>query len=368
MPKTRYHNIDNVSIDKTLKQFRQWREDRRKKASRDRSYLVPNHPPEMDYLHANRDDASITWIGHSTFFIQYEGLNIVTDPVWAQRLAFQKRIGQPGIPIEDIPPIDIILISHSHYDHMHINSIRKLYRSSTTILVPQGLKSKMVRKGFHRCHEMKWWETFKMGDANITFVPTQHWSRRTLLDTNTSHWGGYVLEPVQHPVMPDEPHNVWNTELDPTHPRPKIPEVSNSKEMGYVHRVVPPTVYFAGDSGYFPGFIDIGRRHRIDVALLPIGAYDPEWFSSSQHTTPEEALRAFCDVCAEVMVPMHYGTFKLADDTAREALDRLEAERDRLNIEKDRIRVLGYGETLVVHGLLDEEAEQRADACRADAL
>lgn len=368
MPKTRYHNIDNVSIDKTLKQFRQWREDRRKKATRDRSYLVPNHQPEMDYLHANRDDASITWIGHSTFFIQYEGLNIVTDPVWAQRLAFQKRIGQPGIPIEDIPPIDIILISHSHYDHMHINSIRKLYRSSTTILVPQGLKSKMVRKGFHRCHEMKWWETFRMGDANITFVPTQHWSRRTLLDTNTSHWGGYVLEPVQHPVMPDEPHNVWNTEQDPTHPRPKIPDVGESEEMGYIHRPVPPTVYFAGDSGYFPGFIDIGRRHRIDVALLPIGAYDPEWFSSSQHTTPEEALRAFCDVCAEIMVPMHYGTFKLADDTAREALDRLEAERDRLNIQKDRIRVLGYGETLIVHGLLNEEAEQRADACRADAL
>ncbi|WP_046226081.1 MBL fold metallo-hydrolase [Paenibacillus dauci] len=358
MPKIRYDNIDNVSIDKTLKQFKQWREDRRRKASRDRSYVVPHAEPEMDYLHANREDASITWIGHSTFFLQYEGLNIVTDPVWAQRLAFQRRIGQPGIPIEDVPPIDIILISHSHYDHMHINSIRKLYRSSTTIIVPAGLKSKMVRKGFHRCHEMHWWETFKVGDVNITFVPTQHWSRRTLLDTNTSHWGGYVLEPVQHPVLPDEPHNVWNTEQDPTAPKPSVPAVSgDSHADGYIHEPLPPTIYFAGDSGYFPGFSEIGRRHKIHVALMPIGAYEPEWFLSSQHTTPEEALRAFCDVGAETMIPMHYGTFKLADDTAKEALDRLEAERERLKIEPERIRVLGYGETLIVHGNADEEAD-----------
>ncbi len=369
MPKPRYHNVDNVSIDKTLKQFKQWRADRRKKALRDRSYLVPNHQPEMDYLHDNREDASITWIGHSTFFIQYEGLNIVTDPVWAQRLAFQRRIGQPGIPIEDIPPIDLILISHSHYDHMHISSIRKLYRSSTTIIVPAGLKRKMQRKGFGRCHEMHWWETLKIGDLNLTFVPTQHWSRRTLLDTNTSHWGGYVLEPVHHPIMPDDQHNPWVTVQDPIHqPHPTITADVTRKEMGYQQRAVPPSVYFAGDSGYFPGFAEIGRRHRIDVALLPIGAYEPEWFNSSQHTTPEEALRAFNDICAEIMVPMHYGTFKLADDTAREALDRLDAERQRLHIAKERIRVLEYGETLIVHGLLDEEAEERAEACRSDAL
>lgn len=366
MPKIRYNNIDNVSIDKTLKQFKQWRADRRKKATRDRSYKVPHMPPEMDYLHTNREDASITWIGHSTFFLQYEGLNIVTDPVWAQRLAFQRRIGQPGIPIEDIPPIDIILISHSHYDHMHINSIRKLYRSSTTIIVPAGLKAKMIRKGFRRCHEMHWWETFKVGDVNITFVPTQHWSRRTLMDTNTSHWGGYVLEPVHHPILPESTDHPA-AERDPARSKVHIPAKLNDtdQEVEYVHELLPPTIYFAGDSGYFPGFTEIGRRHKIHVALMPIGAYDPEWFSSSQHTTPEEALRAFCDVCAETMIPMHYGTFKLADDTAREALDRLNTERQRLNIEPERVRVLGYGETLIVHGMLDEAAEERGATCRS---
>jgi L-ascorbate metabolism protein UlaG (beta-lactamase superfamily) len=310
MPKIRYNNMDNVSTDKTLKQLRQWREERRLK-NKDHSYIVPNQPPEIDYLHHNREDASITWVGHSTFFIQYEGLNIVTDPVWASRMGFQKRIGQPGIPIQDVPPIDVILLSHAHYDHMHISSIRQLYRSSTMIIVPQGLKAKMKRKGFARCHEMKWWETFKVGDINITFVPTQHWSRRTLLDTNTSHWGGYIIEPVHHPVTLQEVEH---------------PTDDSTKEK------VPPTIYFAGDSGYFPGFTEIGKRYNIHITLMPIGAYEPEWFMSSQHTTPEEALRAFCDVNAETMIPMHYGTFRLADE---------------------RIRVLAHGETLIVHGNVD---------------
>lgn len=331
MPKIRYNNMDNVSTDKTLKQLRQWREERRLK-NKDHSYIVPNHPPEIDYLHHNREDASITWVGHSTFFIQYEGLNIVTDPVWASRMGFQKRIGQPGIPIVDVPPIDIILLSHAHYDHMHISSIRQLYRSSTLIIVPQGLKAKMKRKGFARCHEMQWWETFKVGEINITFVPTQHWSRRTLLDTNTSHWGGYIIEPVNHPVTSEQAEH-------PTHHS--------------IEEKVPPTIYFAGDSGYFPGFTEIGKRYNIHITLMPIGAYEPEWFMSSQHTTPEEAIRAFCDVQAETMIPMHYGTFRLADDTAREALDRLEAERQRLEIAEERIRVLAHGETLIVHGNAD---------------
>jgi L-ascorbate metabolism protein UlaG (beta-lactamase superfamily) len=306
LPKTRYNNMDNVGTDKTLKQFKQWREERRRKR-KDYSYLIPNSPPLLDYLMENKSETSATWIGHSTFLIQYEGLNIVTDPVWATRMGFQRRLGSPGIPIEQVPQIDLILISHSHYDHMHISSIRKLYGKDTTLIVPMGLRQKLERKGFRRIHELSWWEHLSIGNVKISFVPTQHWTRRTLFDTNTSHWGGYVLESVEGKAQ---------------------------------------VIYFAGDSGYFRGFTDIGERYDIDIALLPIGAYEPEWFMTSQHTTPEEALQAFIDVKAKLMIPMHYGTFRLADDTAREALDRLEAERKRLGIPEEAISILLHGETL----------------------
>lgn len=312
MPKTRYHNVDNVSTDKSLKEFRQWREERRRK-KKDYSYVVPNTPPRLSYLSENRLESTITWIGHSTFFLQYEGMNIITDPIWARRLGFEKRLGQPGIPLSEVPPIDLILISHSHYDHLHIASIRKLYRAGTTLVVPVGLKRKMLRKGFHNCVEMEWWQEIKLGKIKLSFVPTQHWTRRTPWDTNTSHWGGYILEPAD-----------------------------SGKQKS------SPNLYFAGDSGYFPGFKEIGGRYKIDIALMPIGAYEPEWFMTSQHVNPEEAIQAFLDVGAETMIPMHYGTFRLADDTAREALDRMENARVKHAISEERIRTLGYGETLVV--------------------
>ncbi|WP_152400107.1 MBL fold metallo-hydrolase [Paenibacillus cellulositrophicus] len=323
MPKIRYNNMDNVSTDKTLKQFRQWRQERRQK-KKDYSFQIPNMPPDLEYLHGNRQDTSITWIGHSTFFIQYEGLNILTDPVWAKRMGFERRLGAPGLLIEDVPPVDIILISHSHYDHMHMASIRKLYRAGTTLIVPVGLRAKMVRKGFHNCRELKWWEHVVIGQVKISFVPTQHWTRRTPFDTNTSHWGGFVLEP-------HETGKAGNA----------------GAEDGT--RMLPPNVYFAGDSGYFAGFKEIGRRFNLHVALMPIGAYEPEWFMTSQHVNPEEALQAFLDVEADMMIPMHYGTFRLADDTAQEALDRMEAERVRLGLSKERIKVMHYGETLTIH-------------------
>lgn len=312
MAKIRYQNIDNVNTDKSLKELRQWREERRRK-KKDYSFVVPNVPPKLSYLFENKTETTITWIGHSTFLLQYEGINIITDPIWARRLGFEKRIGQPGIPLDEMPPIDLILISHSHYDHLHISSIRKLYGTGTTLVVPVGLKRKMIRKGFHNCLEMEWWQEMVLGDIKLTFVPTQHWTRRTPWDTNTSHWGGYILQ-----------------------------------SAGQLQKDNQPTVYFAGDSGYFPGFKEIGGRFKIDVALMPIGAYEPEWFMTSQHVTPEEAMQAFMDVGAEKMIPMHYGTFRLADDTAREALDRMESARIKQGISEERICTLRYGETVVL--------------------
>lgn len=355
MPKIRYNNIDNVSTDKTLKEFKQWREQRRSKV-KDYSYTVPKHPPELDYLHANRAETTITWIGHSTFFIQYHGLNIVTDPVWAEKMGFQRRLGAPGIPIQDIPPLDIILISHSHYDHLHLASLRKLVTAKTLLIVPDGLKRKMVRKGFHRCHEMKWWEHITLGGVKITFVPAQHWTRRTLFDTNTSHWGGYVLEQHHPAVVPSEENAA--TSQDRAHENSRAAGTGDPSEASASAANPPggpPVIYFVGDTGYFQGFKTIGERFDIGVTLMPIGAYEPEWFMTSQHVTPEEALQGFVETGSQLMVPMHYGTFKLADDTPKEALDRMEVERERLGINPERIRVLGHGETLRIR---HEESNQ----------
>lgn len=320
MPKIRYRNLDNIKVDKTFKEIRKWREQRRGK-KKDLSFAVPGVTPRVAYLTDNRLETTITWIGHSTFFIQYAGLNIITDPVWAERLGFDRRLAPPGMKIEEVPPVDLILISHSHYDHMHLASIRRLYGAETKLIVPAGLKGKMVRKGFRNCMEMQWWESVGIGRLNLSFVPAQHWTRRTPFDTDTSHWGGYILEPANP---------------------------GDHTERGGERELLPPHLYFAGDSGYFPGFKEIGRRFQIDVALMPIGAYEPEWFMSLQHVNPEEAVQAFLDVGAEMMIPMHYGSFRLADDTAREALDRMEAARALQGIAEERIKVLGNGETLVI--------------------
>jgi L-ascorbate metabolism protein UlaG (beta-lactamase superfamily) len=302
----RFGNLDAVPAGEvSLAMLARWRRERlRKMRWKDYSDGVPNVRPDLEYLASNRSEPSITWIGHATFLIQMGGLNIVTDPVWARRMGFARRLAPPGIAISDMPPVDVVLVSHSHYDHLHIRSLRRL-PGPRKLLVPAGLGGKLRQKGFADVVELHWWEHTPLPGVRATFVPAQHWTRRTPFDTNASHWGGWVLE----------------------------------QEAG-------PTVYFAGDSGYFRGFRDIGERFEIDVALMPIGAYEPEWFMAPQHVCPEEALQAFLDVKAKRFIPMHFGSFKLADDTPKEALERLEAARAKLGIDPDRLTMLRHGETL----------------------
>ncbi|ACT03620.1 conserved hypothetical protein [Paenibacillus sp. JDR-2] len=305
---TKFTNSEPVQLQNSMKHLKRWRQERlRKIKTKDYSYSIPNIEPDLPFLHENRVKPSLTWVGHSTFFIQLAGKNIITDPVWAGQMAFQRRLAPPGLPIDDVPPVDIILISHSHYDHLHIQSLRRL-QGNKLLLVPAGLRTKLRLKGFTNVRELHWWESVVVDGIRITFVPSQHWTRRNLWDMNSSHWGGWVMEPAR------------KDSLD-------------------------PTIYFAGDSGYFSGFREIGSRFDIDVALMPIGAYEPEWFMGPQHVTPEEALRAFEDTGAKWFVPMHYGAFKLADDTPREALDRLANERERIGLEEQRVRILLHGET-----------------------
>ncbi|MFF2885383.1 MBL fold metallo-hydrolase [Paenibacillus sp. NPDC057967] len=354
MRNKRYVNQDQVEQHNSLKQFKRWRQERiRKLKLKDYSYRVPQAEPDLPFLTGNREIPSITWVGHSTFLIQLGGLNIVTDPVWSGQMAFQKRLAPPGIPIEDVPPVDVVLVSHSHYDHLSIASLRRL-TGGRQLLVPAGLSAKLKMKGFSSVKELHWWESVTIKGVKFTFVPSQHWTRRNPWDTNSSHWGGWVMETAgaHRPVMQthnrEETAQVMSASYQETAAASdwKTEKPEKGKNRPSERPAVPAsTIYFAGDSGYFRGFKEIGSRFQIDVALMPIGAYEPEWFMSPQHVSPEEALQAFEDTGAKWFVPMHYGAFKLADDTPREALDRLEAERCRRCLEEERIVVLPLGET-----------------------
>ncbi|AIE60283.1 MBL fold metallo-hydrolase [Bacillus methanolicus] len=302
MKRVRYQNYDHVQTTKSFSDLWRWSRERRAK-KKDLSVQIPQAPKkEIEKLQQNRTKMSITWIGHSTFFIQMNGLNILTDPVWAKWMGFQKRLTEPGIPIAKLPEIDIVVISHGHYDHLDFGSIRKL-KGSPVFYVPIGLKSAFTRRGYKNVIEANWWDTFSDRTLSLSFVPAQHWTRRSLCDTNTSHWGGWVIENEGR------------------------------------------SVYFAGDTGYFRGFQEIADRFEIDIVLMPIGAYEPEWFMSVSHINPEDAIKAFLELKGKVFIPMHYGAYRLADDTGPEALERMQKEWDRLKLDKNLLKVLAIGET-----------------------
>lgn len=303
MKKKRYENSDTLATTSSFKELIRWRKERRTK-KKDLSYRLPVAENIEDvFLRSNRSIATITWIGHSTFLIQLSGINILTDPVWASILGFDKRLSAPGIKIKDLPAIDYVLISHSHYDHLHLSSIKKL-PGNPTFLVPSGLGDWFKRKGYKRTIEFNWWDEHEMNGLTFAFVPAQHWTKRSFTDTNRSHWGGFIIQDGNQ------------------------------------------TIYFAGDSGYFKGFQEIGDQYDIDYCLMPIGAFEPEWFMGVQHVSPEEAVRAFLDTRSKVMIPMHYGAFRLADDTPKDAIDRLLAEWERKELEERNLSVLKTGETM----------------------
>ena len=295
----------------TFKELMQWRKERKQK-KKDLTFRLPTvNQPATTFLQSNRSIPTITWIGHSTFLIQLDGKNILTDPVWANRLGTDKRLSPPGIDLTDLPLIDYVLISHSHYDHLHYSSLKRL-KGNPLFLVPIGLGSWFKRKGFNKTVELSWWEQQTVLGLTFTFVPAQHWTKRTLTDTNTSHWGGWIIKSPQK------------------------------------------TIYFVGDSGYFKGFKEIGEKFAIDYCLMPIGAYEPEWFMAVQHVSPEEAVRAFIDSGAKFMIPMHYGAFRLADDTPDEALNRLDKEWVTRGLDKNSLTTLIHGETLTLVETSDE--------------
>src|SRR5207248_1192856 len=255
-------------------------------------------------------ELGITFIGHSGFFIQIGGKNVVVDPNFARWLFVLKRLRRPGIRIKDLPAIDYVLVTHAHFDHLHRPSLRAIVRATRRrggrapeIIVPRHVRDLVRDLGFRKIHELEWWQEYGESGLSVVHTPAQHWGARMLRDYHRGY-GGYVIRSGKH------------------------------------------SVYHAGDSAYFEGFREIGRRLRPEVTLLPIGAYSPSSFRNV-HTSPGDAVRAFVDLGARWMVPMHYGTFRLSHEPMHEPLELLAAESQAAGV-KERILVLEEGRTKIL--------------------
>lgn len=234
-----------------------------------KALLTPRHGERQHpvFPKLKPGEVAITWIGHASFLIQFTDLNVLIDPNFANWLFLLKRIKRAGLEIRDLPPVDLVLLTHAHFDHFHKPTLRRLPHPKIGVM-PRGVGDLAHDLGFLRVIELDHWETFSQQKWKVTFTPSKHWGARTLRDSHRGY-GGFVLE----------------------HQGRRI--------------------YHAGDSAYFHGFRDIGRRLAPEIALLPIGAYHPASFRRV-HMGPDEAVKAFKELGATRFVPMHYGAFKLS--------------------------------------------------------
>ena len=256
---------------------------------------------------ATNGELGVTFIGHASFFVQIGGRSVVIDPNFARWLFVLKRLRRPGLRIADLPAIDVVLVTHAHFDHLHrpslraiVHHTRRLTGRAPTLVIPHHVFDLVSDLGFDQIIELDWWNHYRHEGLTVTHVPSRHWGARILKDSHRGY-GGYVLQSEKH------------------------------------------SLYHAGDTAYFAGFREIGKRLAPEVALLPIGAYNPEQFRNV-HTNPEDATRAFLDLHARWMVPMHYGSFRLSHEPIDEPLQLLEKEAKSAGIE-DQVVVLEEGVT-----------------------
>lgn len=275
-----------------------------------RAANLPVVPNDGATLRRNRGEATVTWVGHATLLVQVDGVNLLTDPQWSDRAspvswAGPRRVTPPGLRFEDLPPIHLVLISHDHYDHLDVATVRRLAGTHRPrFLVPLGLGAWFADLGIADVVELDWWQERTERGLTITCVPAQHFSGRTPWDRNRRLWSGWTVQ-------------------------------------GRDRRL-----FFAGDTAYFSVFTEIGRRlGPFDLAAIPIGAYLPPEIMRPSHTTPEEALQVFEDVRGRRFVPIHWGTFDLADEPIEEPPRRLSAEARRRGLAEDRVWILRHGET-----------------------
>ena len=291
--------------------------------------------PDLDFIHSNAKaglqmQPAVTWIGHITVLAQLGGLNILTDPVFSDRCfpvqwAGPKRQTPPGLTLAQLPHIDVVLLSHNHYDHMDEASLLALSKQAggcPLFITPLGHKRWFARRGIHHVIELDWWDTHVLAATAhsertpVTLTPAQHWSARTATDALLSLWGGFaVMSPQCH-------------------------------------------LFFAGDTGYSKDSADI-RHHfaseqssaaggGFDIALLPIGAYEPRWFMQDQHVNPQEAVQIFSDLGCKQAIAVHWGTFQLTDEPLDEPPRALSRALSAKGLSEHDFQVLPIGGSLRV--------------------
>ena len=258
------------------------------------------------------DVSLLTWGGHSTFLIQKNNINILIDPHFSLRASPFSFIGpkryMPSVFKRDnLPRIDVVAISHNHYDHLDIKSLKTIYEKfpETIFLVPLGDKELLINNGITKVKEFDWWEDYKINNLKFIFTPVKHWSKRTLFDKNKSLWGGWWIE---------------------------------NDNFKFLH---------LGDTGYSKDFIDIKNKlGKPDLAAIPIGAYRPQNIMKSNHLNPEEAIKTFIDLEAKLAVAMHWGTFVLSQEPVNEPKETIISKLRDFGISKDKFIILKHGETL----------------------
>jgi len=272
-----------------------------------RSALVRRTGQTRKPVLARAGELGVTFIGHSSFFLQAHGLNLLIDPVFARWLFVLKRLRRPGLQVRDLPPVDLVLVTHAHFDHLHRPSLRAIVRHTRQkgrpaprIVIPRHVGDLVSDLGFREIIELEWWDEYRQDGVSVVHTPSRHWGARVIRDMHRGY-GGYVLRSARE------------------------------------------SLYHAGDTAYFPGFAEIGRRLRPDLALLPIGAYHPASFRNV-HASPADAVQAFLDLRARWMVPMHYGSFRLSHEPMDEPLKLLAAEARKAGVQ-ERVLVLQEGVT-----------------------
>lgn len=281
---------------------------------------VPAGSPAVADPRAPSREIRLTWIGHASFLLQVGGLNFLTDPVFSERVspvrwAGPKRLRPPGLDPSELPAIDAILLSHDHFDHLDRASVVALhdrFGSRVPWITPLGYRDWFARVGVRNVRELDWWEPTTLaggsGLVRVTAAPARHWTRRGWA-VNRRLWSSFVID----------------------------------VEEG-------PSVYFGGDSGWFPAYPEIGRRlGPFDVVMLPIGAYEPRWFMQGAHMNPEDAVRAYTEIGRRgAFVAMHWGTFRLTDEDPLEPPERLKDAWNAAGLPADDLHVPGIGGTVVV--------------------
>ena len=276
-----------------------------------------------EFVKTNTEKATLTWIGHATFLIQFSGLNILTDPHFSDRAspvswAGPQRVVPPAIDINNLPEIDVVVISHDHYDSLDEESIIKLSkhnrRHPITFFVPLGMKSWFDDLGLESIVvvELDWAQSHTINGVTFTAEPSQHWTKRSLFDAFERLWASWVIE------------------------------AKGDK------------IFFAGDTGYAKHFKEIGEKYgEFELALLPIGAYEPRWFMKSYHVNPEESVKIHIDIRSRYSVAMHWGTFRLTDEALYEPPAKLAEALTNNKLWAAEFEIYQHGETKIIDHLFN---------------